>query len=65
MQEKQRIKHMVRRRAAGMTLKEVGEEFDLSPQHVGRLIRGHLDKNPMADEYTETVNPRSFIQTDR
>jgi YesN/AraC family two-component response regulator len=63
-QHGKRIKHMAKRRASGMTFKELGEEFDLSPQHVGRLVRGHLGKNPMPDEYNETVKPRNFIETD-
>jgi hypothetical protein len=65
MQHDKRVSHMAKRRASGMTFRELGEEFDLSPQHVGRLVRGHLNKNPMPDEYTETVNPRSYISTDR
>lgn len=39
-----RIKHIEKRRAQGMTHKELGEEFNMSRQHVGRLLRSKAEE---------------------
>ena len=58
-QHEKRIAHMVKRRAAGLTFKELGEEYDLSPQHVSRLVRStysptkNVIKDPSPSEYDE------------
>ena len=55
-QHPKRVEHMLRRRAADMKLREIGDEFDLTPQHVGRLIRaaqspGGLTRTPLPCDY--------------
>ena len=57
MQHVKRIDHMVHRRDQGLTYKRLGDEFDLSPQHVSRLIknapsRGGLTRTPFPCDYT-------------
>lgn len=44
-QHPKRIDHMARRRGQGLTHKELGEEFGVSRQHVGRLLRKNSDKD--------------------
>lgn len=40
---KKKVEHMARRRAHGMTHKELGEEFGVSRQQAGRLLRRKTD----------------------
>jgi Mor family transcriptional regulator len=39
MQHQRRIEHMARRRDQGLTYRELGNEYDLSPEHTSRLVR--------------------------
>ena len=43
-QHEKRIDHMAKRRAQGLTHKELGEEYGVSRQHVGRLLRKNSTK---------------------
>jgi DNA-binding transcriptional regulator LsrR (DeoR family) len=51
MQHPKRIKHMAQRRDQGLTHKELGQEFGISRQHVGRLLAATLspEKNIIKD----------------
>lgn len=59
MPAKDKLKHIVHRRAQGLTLRELGEEYDLSPQHISRLLNSsysltkNIIKNPAPEEYSE------------
>lgn len=51
-QHPKRIDHIARRIDSGLTHKEAGAEFDMSRQHVGRLLRKRAKQSdqPMTDE---------------
>ncbi len=53
MQQKRRVEHMLRRRATGMTYKEMSDEFQMSPQHIGSLVRKHGPKITEKEEDEE------------
>lgn len=44
-QHPKRVDHIARRVANGLTHKEAGEEFGMSRQHVGRLLRKKKDND--------------------
>lgn len=44
-QNKKRIDHMQKRRAQGLTHKELGEEYGMSRVHAGRLLRKNEEDN--------------------
>ena len=58
-QHPHRIKQMVKRKAQGVTYRDLGEEFDLSPAHICRLVNAtyspikNVVKNPSPNEYSE------------
>lgn len=56
-QDPRRIEHMARRRAAGLSHKELGQEFEISRQHAGRLLNRKASKEKASqtssDHYDE------------
>lgn len=51
MQHANKLKHMAQRRDQGLTHRELGQEFGISRQHVGRLLAATLspEKNIIKD----------------
>jgi hypothetical protein len=58
-QHPHRVKQMARRKEQGATYRELGEEFDMSPAHICRLVNStyspvkNVVKNPSPQEYKE------------
>lgn len=51
-QNPKRIEHMARRREQGLTHKELGDEYGVSRQHVGRILRKNSKKDDSCEEET-------------